>query len=294
MMRSSRRTFAGDFRQFFLRGLTILLPSVLTIWILVQAYRFVDQNIAQPINGICRLVVVHSVPWIFRDEEHWPDWYAVTLEELDSEQSRRATEGLPQVADNEVLAEVIRKRGCRIWWQQHWPLDLIGLGVAVVLFYLAGRLLGGFLGRKVAGRAERLLARVPVFKQVYPYVKQVIDFLLGERQIEFKRVGLIQYPRKGVWSIGFITGQPSSEWVEIAGKELVTLFIPSSPTPFTGYTITVPREDVVELDMTPEQAFRFTISGGVLAPGRFDPTRDLPEPSKGGAVSGEKHRKEGA
>lgn len=268
MSKSSRRTFTGDFRQFFFRGLTILLPSVLTIWILVQAYRFVDQNIAQPINGICRIVVIRATPLIYRDESKRPDWYFVTEEELNAERARRVSERLPALNDN-LLAHDIRVKSLKAWWVKHRTLNLIGLGLAIVLFYLAGRVLGGFVGRRIANRAERLMARVPVFKQIYPYVKQIVDFILGEKQIEFKRVALVQYPREGIWSLGFITSKPAGQWGKIAGQEnLVTLFIPSSPTPFTGYTITLPRSDVYELDITPEEALRFTVSGGVLAPGQ--------------------------
>lgn len=266
MSGTSRRTFMSDFRQFFFRGLTVLLPSVLTIWILFQAYRFVDQNIAQPINGICRVIVIRSVPLIYRDETKQPGWYLVSDEERQAEQDRRRVDKLPKLADKDLDAD-LRKRALSAWWQQHWTLNLIGLAVAVILFYLAGRILGGFLGRKLIHRVERLLGRLPVFKQVYPYVKQVVEFLLGEPRIELKRIGLVEYPRTGIWSLGFITGKPSPAWHQAAGQELLTLFIPSSPTPFTGYTITVPRNAVIELDITPEEAFRFTVSGGVLTPG---------------------------
>lgn len=256
----------SDFRQFFYRGLTVLLPSVLTIWILFQAYRFVDQNIAQPINGICRVVVIRSMPLIYRDETKRPDWYNVNDEERLAERDRRRANKQPKLEDKDLDAD-IRKRALSAWWQLHWWLNLIGLGVAVILFYLAGRILGGFLGRKLTHRVERILSRLPIFKQVYPYVKQVVEFLLGEPKIELKRVGLVEYPRSGIWSLGFITGKPAQPWQDAAGQELLTLFIPSSPTPITGYTITVPRQDVVELDITPEEAFRFTVSGGVLTPG---------------------------
>ncbi len=265
MSRSHRRTFLSDFRQFFVRGLVILLPSVLTIWIVVQAYRFVEQNIAQPINGICQIVVIRVTPVIFRDPEHYPEWYVVTDEELAVAAIKRTDEQLPDVS-SEVLAVKVRANRLRLIWSSTWYLKIIGLAVAVCLFYLAGRMLSGFLGRSIADRFERLLARVPVFKQVYPYVKQIVDFILGDRHVEFNSVALVEYPRKGVWAIGFITGQPANQWSNLIDDELVTMFIPSSPTPFTGYTIAIPLSEVRKIDVSVEEALRFTVSGGVVAP----------------------------
>ena len=94
-----------------------------------------------------------------------------------------------------------------------------------------GLLLGGFLGRKMYQRTERLITRLPIFKQVYPYVKQVVDFLFSdEKQMKINRVVMVQYPRKGIWSIGFQTGGPMRSAAAQAGDS-VTVFIPCSPTP---------------------------------------------------------------
>jgi uncharacterized membrane protein len=147
-------------------------------------------------------------------------------------------------------------------------MRLIGLVVALIAVYIAGRLLGGFFGRRIYRKLESIIAQVPVFKQVYPYVKQIVDFLFSdEHSIKFNRVVAVEYPRRGIWSVGFMTGGTMKTIHERAGQSL-TVFVPSSPTPFTGYTITVPVEDVIELPITVEEALRFTVSGGVLVPGR--------------------------
>jgi len=143
--------------------------------------------------------------------------------------------------------------------------------VAILLFYLAGRVFGGFVGRRIAARVERIVARVPIFKQVYPYVKQLVDFIFGETKLDFNRVVLIEYPRKGIWTIGFLTGHSMNDLAMVAGfqpVEMVTVFIPSSPTPFTGYTVSMLRSEVYEVSITVEEALRFTVSGGVLVPDR--------------------------
>jgi uncharacterized membrane protein len=145
-------------------------------------------------------------------------------------------------------------------------MNLIGLVVAIIAVYIVGRLLGGFLGKRLYKHIERLITSLPVFKQVYPYVKQIVDFLFSdEKALKFNRVVVLEYPRKGIWSIGFLTGGTMRAIGDHAGDS-VTVFIPSSPTPFTGYTITVPRTDVIEVPISVEEAIRFTVSGGVLIP----------------------------
>jgi uncharacterized membrane protein len=145
-------------------------------------------------------------------------------------------------------------------------MDLIGLVVAIVAVYVIGRVLGGYIGRKIYHRLERLLISVPVFKQVYPYIKQVVDFLFSdEKQMSFNRVVMVEYPRKGIWSLGFQTGG-SLKGVADAAGETATIFIPCAPTPFTGYVISVPRDDVMDISMTVEEAVRFIVSAGVVMP----------------------------
>jgi len=138
--------------------------------------------------------------------------------------------------------------------------------VAIIAVYVAGRLLGGLVGRTIYRRLERLVVALPVFKQIYPYVKQVVDFLFGdEPTMGFNRVVVVEYPRKGVWAVGFLTGGPMKSIAKRSGDS-VTVFVPSSPTPFTGYTITVPRDEVFDLPISVEEAIRFAVTAGVLIP----------------------------
>jgi len=108
---------------------------------------------------------------------------------------------------------------------------------------------------------------------VYPYVKQVTDFLVGDTtgQIQFNRVVAVQYPRKGLWSVGLVTGDTMGRIEARAERKCITVFMPSSPTPFTGYVITVPVEDTIELAISIDEALRFTVSGGVILPGAANP-----------------------
>lgn len=278
-MPAHERTFSGDFRKFFLRGLAVLLPSVLTLWIVVQAYFFVDRSVAEPINAGLRSLVLETAPRMF-DDEQLPSWFIVRDEQLArmrAERIRLAQREIPV----EQMRAMIRAQNLRDWWQDHWYTQFIGLFVAILLIYLAGRLLGGYIGRRLYSRVEHFLTRLPVFKQVYPHVKQVVDFLMGQGQerIRFNRVVLVEYPRKGIWTVGLMTGKSMRDIEKEIGAGSVTVFIPSSPTPFTGYTITVPADDVYDLPITIDEALRFVISGGVLIPDRQqmpdDPNRTV-------------------
>lgn len=257
------RSFFADFRLFFLRGLVVLLPTVLTLWIVVKAYQFIDNAIAEPINEGIRIVMHRATPaWEPLQRRFEPTDEAIALEI-----SRQRALGRPR-PNPAAVAAALRGENIREWWDSRWYLDLIGLVVAIVAVYFAGRLLGGFFGRRIYRRLEQAITTLPVFKQVYPYVKQIVDFLFGEdRKVEFKRVVLVEYPRKGIWSLGFATGRAMGAVSDRVGEESMTIFIPSSPTPFTGYTISVPKREVIELPITVDEALRFTVSGGVLMPG---------------------------
>ncbi len=263
MSDSSERTFTGDFRRFFLRGLVVLLPSVLTLWIVVQAYRFVDKSIAEPINRGVRIAMVNAARvWSPLRQAFDPK-----PEEITAAQAEIRAGG-SEPPGEAVLRARIRAANVDKWWANHWYMQMIGLVIAIISVYVAGRLLGGFFGRRIYRKIEDLITTLPVFKQVYPYVKQIVDFLFSDDQpIKFNRVVACEYPRKGIWSVGFLTGSTMKTIARHAGESL-TVFIPSSPTPFTGYTITVKREDLIELPITVEEAIRFSVSGGVLVPAR--------------------------
>ncbi|MFA9477233.1 DUF502 domain-containing protein [Phycisphaerales bacterium AB-hyl4] len=254
----------SNFRQFFFRGLAILLPSVLTIWILLAAYQFVQNRIAAPINSGVQEVIVHVTPW--------PAVSETQIEEHRADV--RADRDLRQAYDSARNPEAWLHRDARRvqldrWWRSYaFPMDLIGLIIAIVLIYMAGLLLGSYIGRRLYARGEAMVNQVPLVGRVYPAVKQVTDFFVGQdrEKVTFNRVVAVEYPRKGLWSVGLVTGDTMSAIQAVAGADCMTVFIPSSPTPFTGYVITVPKSDTVELPITVEDAMKFAVSGGVLIP----------------------------
>ncbi len=259
-------SFWSDFRLFFLRGLGVLLPSVLTLWLLFQAFIFLYNNVAAPINRGIRTAIVEVTPRVVSDA-HMPEWFRVTAEEVE-EFKRTTTDPLMRKAPDAAISQHIRTRQLESYWNT-WSfgvLRLTGLLVAIVLIYLGGRVLGSFMGRYFFHRLERLLKAIPGFKQVYPHVKQMVDLIMGDSQMAFRRVVLVEYPRKGIWTVGLVTSSSIKSIAEQVQGNVLTIFIPTSPTPFTGFTINVPASECVDVDMTIDQALRFVITAGVLVP----------------------------
>lgn len=275
---------ASPFAKFFARGLGIVLPTALTFWLLFLAYNFVDTRIAQPINAGVRKAVVEFTPLPrVTDEEVETHLTAIREGQFDNAVTlQRRFRELQEFPDrqNKWLRRETRRFELAQWWDRyHYGLDLIGLIVAVVLIYFVGVALTSFLGRRLYAKGEELIDRVPIVRRVYPSVKQVTDFFFGPKQsqLQFSRVVAVEYPRKGIWSVGLVTGETMQMIEDEAGTPCLTVFIPSSPTPFTGYVITVPRRDTIDLPITIEEAVKFTVSGGVLIPPsqRITPVSEL-------------------
>jgi uncharacterized membrane protein len=238
--RRARRSFAQDFRRFFVRGLGTLLPTILTVSVIWWVADFLWESIGW------YLIEVVKQAWAVGVRQGW--------------------------ADPTSTGE-IRRFFDEAWWTK--PL---GIGLALVLIYLVGLLVGNFLGRALYAAAERIVLRVPVVRAVYPAVKQVTDFLLADKQQSFEgsRVVACRVHNNDIWSIAFVTG-PGLKTLDEQGRGgTVTLFVPSSPTAFSGYMMVAPREEVVELPMTTEEAMRLLISGGVIGPAGKAKDANLP------------------
>ncbi|MCC7205351.1 MAG: DUF502 domain-containing protein [Phycisphaeraceae bacterium] len=290
------KTFGSDFRHFFVRGLAIFLPTILTVWVLIAAYKFVDASIADPINRGVRLLILHATPWPVASQE---DFVAAEAQLTPEQRARWSTlardlqtrEGpawTPEKQEqtwHDWLEPRARERALNNWWRTvgigDWSaLDLIGLAIAVVMIYFVGALLGSYIGRQLYLRGEKLLQRLPLLGRVYPAIKQVTDFFVGDKQQanRFNRVVAVQYPRMGIWSIGLVTGEAMRPIQATSRDVYLSVFMPSSPTPFTGYVITVAKKDTIELPISIEEAMRFVISGGVVLPGgpQIDPAGPSP------------------
>jgi hydroxymethylbilane synthase len=287
---SERLPFAQDFRRFFLRGLAIVLPPILTVWILFQLWLFLDQHIGNPANSWVRKGVAYFTAESYPEPptktgyvrlgENGPyvleavAWVTV---------ARRPSSFMPR--DPNQVHDLIQKaiqndqlpnsplelyeRFIFYEYYQPWHLSFIGLLFAAVAIYFAGRFLATFIGGSLWQLAEHTLFRLPVVRAVYPHVKQFIDFLLSDRPLQYNRVVAVEYPRRGVWSLGLVTGEGIADLEIRLGQELLTVFVPYSPTSMTGYAITVPRSEVLDLSVSVDEAIRFVVSGGVIRPHRL-------------------------
>ncbi len=146
---------------------------------------------------------------------------------------------------------------------------LVGLVLGGTLIFFAGFFFTSFIGRKLRKWVEREFYRLPVIKAIYPYAKQLTEFIFKEEKKEkYTQVVAIEYPRKGVYSMGFVTGGGFKSIAAVSGRKMVNIFIPSSPTPITGYTIFVAEDELLPLPISVDEAIRFSISGGVLVPAK--------------------------
>jgi len=229
----------GKFKSYFLRGLAVLLPTILTIGIFVWGYQFIQKNISRHIaDGLYRLIVF--------------------------------------IAGEAFVAKHLHEKWMGV------ALSAAGFLVALFIVFIVGALLASVVGRSLWRMVEKFIMNTPFLRQVYPYVKQITDFFLTreEKKDMFSRVVAVEYPRKGIWSVGFVTGSGIEKVVDNVKKEFLTVLIPTSPTPFTGFVIMVPKKQTIDLDMTIEQALRFTVSGGLIAPGHNQVVAALPADSE--------------
>lgn len=141
-----------------------------------------------------------------------------------------------------------------------------GIILAISILLLTGMLAANLLGRRLVEFWEAVLNRIPLVRSIYSSVKQISSTILDSRGKSFRKVVMLQYPRKGIWSIGFLTNENVSTDIEGIDEELVAVFVPTTPNPTSGFIIMAPREDITELDMTVEEGFKFIISMAVIVP----------------------------
>ncbi len=141
-----------------------------------------------------------------------------------------------------------------------------GLVAGFVLAIFAGFLARNFLGMYLLGLGERIMARIPAVSSLYGAIKQVLETLTASQTDAFREVVLVEYPRKGTWAIGFVTGTTKGEVQRLTDSEMVNVFVPTTPNPTSGFLLFYPKKELVKLDMTVEQGVKMVISGGIVVP----------------------------
>ncbi|MFH1227285.1 MAG: DUF502 domain-containing protein [Planctomycetota bacterium] len=206
-------------RNAFINGLIILLPTLITIFLLLLAFRFINNNVANPI-GYSIITIINFTPFTI-DEVYIPLWSSI-----------------------------------------------IGFPITIIIIYLVGYGTGTLFGKRVFKGVESwIMHNSPVIKEVYPYAKQFIDtFISPDKKTEFKSVVSIEFPLKGTYAIGFVTAEGLKDLRTHTGRKIITVFVPTSPAPFTGFTLFAPEDEVIRLNMTIDEAVRIIMSGGVIVP----------------------------
>jgi uncharacterized membrane protein len=149
------------------------------------------------------------------------------------------------------------------------PFSLPGLGLllSIVFFVLVGSFARNFIGQMIIRVSEYVVNRMPVMNTVYATVKQVFEMTVGDRSKAFREVVLFEYPRPGIWVMGFVTGTAKGEVQSRTEEEIINIFLPTTPNPTSGFLLFIPRKDVITLSMSVEDAVKLIVSGGIIAPG---------------------------
>ncbi|HJM48697.1 MAG TPA: DUF502 domain-containing protein [Alphaproteobacteria bacterium] len=152
--------------------------------------------------------------------------------------------------------------------ESYLPFSIPGLGLVVIFLVvtLIGFLTASILGRTIVGLGEQLVERMPVVRTVYGALKQIFETVLAQSSKSFRQVVLVEYPRRGLWAVAFVTSTTEGEIAHLSADELVNIFLPTTPNPTSGFLLFVPRRDLVGLEMTVEEGFKLIISGGIVTP----------------------------
>lgn len=276
------------FRRAVLRGLAVLLPPLLTIVIFLWVWNTVTDYLLTPMeSGARRLLVNHYEKNILPAD-------AIPADEVIDGRASRAGLGYTQIADGRFVltedynyltldlgfappvktADEFYRLFVERKFLQWYVVIPFFLSVFLLMLYLLGKFLAAGAGRFFWMQFERIINRLPVIRNVYSSVKQVTDFMFSEREIEYTRVVAVEYPRKGVWTVAMVTGESLLDIRSAANEPVLSVLIPTSPMPFTGFTVTVKKSETVDLNITIDQAFQFIVSCGVVAPSQQMPPGD--------------------
>lgn len=141
-----------------------------------------------------------------------------------------------------------------------------GVILSLLLLIITGVIATNILGQKLVSWGESILAKIPLVRSIYNAVKQVLNAVISTNSEAFRKVLLIEYPRKGLWSIAFQTGADNKEINDKTSEEMISLFVPTTPNPTSGFLMMLPKQEVIELDMSIDEALKFIISLGVMVP----------------------------
>jgi len=290
---------ARPIRTAMLRGLAVVLPPLLTIALFLWAFGLIRQHVYDRVYGWTRDVVVWNLDAI-RSENELPEQELRNQKQAEANpaledllQYRKVINGKTTYVDRSVYEYMenhkrvesmpeTAKEICRRYVELRYlpPVKAISYFLCgfILVLYLLGKFMAAGAGRFFYGSFERGITRVPFVRNVYSSVKQVSDFLLSDQQIEYSRVVAVEWPRKEMWCLALVTGSGLKEVKTAIGEEVLSMLIPTSPFPMTGFTVSVKKSETIDLDITIDQAIQFIVSCGVVVPSsQLDKMKATPE-----------------
>ncbi len=220
---------AAHVRNQLIRGVLVVLPLLITVWLLKFLFGIVSGNVTPAVIAVLRANGVDGF------------------------------ERLPL-----SLA-----------------IPLFGLALTLLLVYLVGLVAGNLLGRRALAVVESTILRIPLVKSVYGAARQLLDAFAAGGSGAFSRVVLVEYPRKGVWTLAFVTKElagPPLPGAAPSARRSLMLFLPTTPNPTSGWLVTLPADDVLDLDLSVEDGIKLVVSGGIVTPSDFAARIQAPAP----------------
>jgi uncharacterized membrane protein len=284
---SSKSPRLISFRRAIFRGLGIVLPPLLTIVLLIWAWNTIENYVLRPIESWVRSVIVLGVhdtlaevpPTAIGSGQRLRDGFTFngTAYVPDPTQRRFIPDYVKRIVDENAEyfgPTTPAPASANSYWHrfvelQYMPRKIV-LPIFLLIFtttlYFLGRLFTHGIGRWLLRIFDAAILRIPVINKVYGSVKQITDFAFDDREMQFNKVVALEYPCPGIWSLGFVTGPSIQQLTILNGEEMLSILMPTSPMPMTGYTINVARSKVVDMDLTMDEALQFIVSCGVVVP----------------------------
>lgn len=288
--RTSPNRPLDPFRRAVLRGLAVLLPPLLTIVIFLWVGNTVITYLLEPFEKVARSALMEYATDIQPEGVEATAIYGEPRQGVDTRPDYYLIAGEPGkpyalTADNRYVPlhvhQTVEPRLGRSTSRNADDIYLayfnqeylnrgyvipVFLGVLLLVLYLLGKFLAAGMGRFLWAQFERLIKRLPLVSSVYSSVKQVTDFMFTEPHLEATRVVAVEYPRRGIWTLAMVTGESMLDIRAAANEPVLSVLIPTSPMPFTGFTMTVRKSETIDLNITMDQAIQFIVSCGVVVP----------------------------
>jgi uncharacterized membrane protein len=273
---SREQGVAHPFRRAVLRGLAVLCPPLLTVLILAWAVNTTKSYFLEPVTRWAR----ESIVWCVADIR-----YDLPLQSPTAK-TAKVGEGVYRQLDNgtfipEPVYDVVQRQpgptppsSGEEYYNRYVDLTYLRpylaipffLSLFILLLYFLGKFMAVGLGRFFWDSFDRMISRLPGVRSVYSSIKQVSDFFLSEHTLKFSRIVAVEFPSKGIWSIGFVTNESFEAVKEAAQEPVLVVLLPYSPIPHTGCTVVVGKSKCIDLGITFDQACQFIISCGVVTP----------------------------